>query len=838
MYKFYTTFKNSWIALFLLLSSISYAQTPCSGGAVYNGTGNICLNSSTGDMTLGGNVVGTVKRWEKKLSSASTWTSIANTTTTYSENPSLAGTWQYRAVVGAGTCEAFSIPFDVIVNPALTIALTNPNLITCYSASNSSVTLNYAASTGNINTVKITFTNNPTGVGNSGATEFTPSADGAGGSLEIPLYGAAQGTYNGQVTLIKNYPACTNTITYPITLTIGSTAVGGTVSAAQTICAGSTPAALTLTGNTGSVVKWQKSNVQNFATGVTDIASTSTILSGSAMGPISANTYFRAVVQSGSCAVAYATPVLITVGATSTYNGANWSNGIPDNTNSLSAVIASNYTTAGNFTACNCTVNSGATLTVAPATSATIKNNLINDGTIIIKTGGNLLQTNPASSAYSGAGTFTVEKSVTDMNNLTTTAKRDFVYWSSPVAAQTLQNFSPGTPNNQRLQYTEATDYFVITPDTSFLPAKGYTLGAETTLADGYNKTYQFTGIPNNGNYSINLTKTGDGYNLVGNPYPSNIDFDILYANNSTIIDNSLWRWTNTTYTPGQQGSAYNQSNYVVYNGTGGQTPSTGRQIAVGQGFFVKKSAAGNANLNFTNNLLRVSTAGQFYQKNANTADRFWLTLTSGNGIANTQLIGYVGGATDGYDDNYDAEALGLSSDLFYSPLQGKKLVVQGKNSAFQITDKVKLGANFFASGNYTISIEQPEGIFAASQMVYLKDNQLNTYTDLKAGPYTFFANEGLNENRFEIVYEHSVLATADAVKTELAVYKKGDNFFVHSTQAIDRVEVLDAAGRMIKIIPASSSSVEISTSTFAKGVYVLTIKLKDGSVQTKKIIK
>ena len=48
-------------------------------------------------MTLSG-YTGSIVKWQKHLV-GNAWTDIANTTTTYSEIPSSAGTWEYRAVV-------------------------------------------------------------------------------------------------------------------------------------------------------------------------------------------------------------------------------------------------------------------------------------------------------------------------------------------------------------------------------------------------------------------------------------------------------------------------------------------------------------------------------------------------------------------------------------------------------------------------------------------------------------------------------------------------------------------------------------------------------------------
>ncbi|WP_037301348.1 T9SS type A sorting domain-containing protein, partial [Runella limosa] len=65
---------------------------------------------------------------------------------------------------------------------------------------------------------------------------------------------------------------------------------------------------------TGNVVKWQKSSDANFSTPV-DIASTATLttLPSAVIGALTADTYFRAVVQSGVCSEAYSSSVLIQI---------------------------------------------------------------------------------------------------------------------------------------------------------------------------------------------------------------------------------------------------------------------------------------------------------------------------------------------------------------------------------------------------------------------------------------------------------------------------------------------------------------------------------------------
>src|SRR5699024_11033796 len=120
----------------------------------------------------------------------------------------------------------------------------------------------------------------------------------------------------------------------------------------------------------------------------------------------------------------------------------------------------------------------------------------------------------------------------------------DYNYWASPVADQNLKAFSPGTLNSRFYTYNESNDLFdVIDPVTNNFAnnGKGYAIRA----FNNYTTAQQifvgnFIGEPNNGIKALTLDFTNSlrGYNLIGNPYPSNLNFYSLYANNSDLIYN------------------------------------------------------------------------------------------------------------------------------------------------------------------------------------------------------------------------------------------------------------------------------------------------------------
>lgn len=510
----------------------------------------------------------------------------------------------------------------------------------------------------------------------------------------------------------------------------------------------------------------------------------------------------------------------------------------------------------------NVSVESGGSLQIMAPRTLTINEYLKNNAgqdKVLLESDANLIQ---QKSSSVNVGPLTAKRALTGLRNGPTYI--DYVYWSSPVAGQLTKGsapgaFSPGTPPSSFFSYRESNDQFYETSDLEFIPGKGYAVEAEVGISA---KTYTFKGVPNNGNKSINIKRSANtlegsppvtyihGYNLVGNPYPSNISFDKLYDGNSALIYKTAWFWTNNKiYTPQQMGSQYEGNNYAIYNATGGNsaayTVSTGSTysegfIKVGQAFIVqnKQQENSNSDLIFTNDM-RVSDPGQFFSKGTSEKNRFWVTLTNPANVVNSQLIGYMDGASDGFEQDFDAESFGDYSDLFYSKLDDMKLVIQGRNQNFKTSDKVNLGAVISQNGVYTISLNKAEGIFGKTQKIYLKDKIAGIVTDLKTNDYSFTTTKGISEGRFEIIYNiDAVLAIDEVHKENIVVYREANTFGIKATQKILEVEMFDYAGRLIAKLQPLLTSSKIPADSLPNGIYLLQIKLANGDTITKKIRK
>ncbi|KIC00895.1 hypothetical protein OA88_17050 [Flavobacterium sp. JRM] len=197
-------------------------------------------------------------------------------------------------------------------------------VIISYSCPNYSITSTTAASicasSGTTSTITVTGSATSLPIGNYVVTYNRSSPSGTGLTANLTVSTAGTGTFTAVglttagssiITVTKlDSETCSSTITTNNTATVivSPPTVGGTVNGGTTINAGSTSGLLTLSGHTGSVVKWQ-SAVSPFTTWV-DIANTNTTYTS---GTLTATTQFRAVVQSGACVAANSAATTVTV---------------------------------------------------------------------------------------------------------------------------------------------------------------------------------------------------------------------------------------------------------------------------------------------------------------------------------------------------------------------------------------------------------------------------------------------------------------------------------------------------------------------------------------------
>ncbi|KIA89134.1 GEVED domain-containing protein [Kaistella jeonii] len=502
----------------------------------------------------------------------------------------------------------------------------------------------------------------------------------------------------------------------------------------------------------------------------------------------------------------------------------------------------------------NITIETGGKLNIFGSLKVT--NEIISNVTatdVVVESDGNLIQVNEGINI--NTGTITAKRTL----NLSA-GREQYNYLISPLEGQSLSGIynNAGATAPSVLYHNEATNKFYPSSG-AYIKGRGLAVKepvkafAPTTLGA------TFTGKPTNGTFSYTIVNsnngdTNRGYNLIGNPYPSNIDLVTFYTLNGGETGNvysTAYFWDNRANNKTTQqgdlygGQSYGQLNMTSGTGTAGNGDATIKTkiptqfVKTGQGFMVK-TKVNNTSITFNNTIRTKESGPSFFGKTTGNTeasmDRYWLNMISPANIASNIAVVYFPEGNNAFTQD-DSRTMG-GSDAIYSMVENEKVSINGRSN-FLNTDIIPLGSQHFAAGNYTITLGDKEGIFAEDQNIYLKDKQTGIITNLNAGDYTFSANAGESTGRFDIVYvPETVLATDAAVKEKLIVYRDGNDFVVKAqSKKITSLEVFDTAGRLILALNPNSIKAIVPSEKIVTGVYVLKIN-QNGQITSKKIIR
>jgi len=646
------------------------------------------------------------------------------------------------------------------------------------------------------------------------------------------------------VTVTNSFGCSASANTASVAMTPVS--VGGSVSGTATICSG-TSADLTLSGYVGDVIRWE-SAVSPF-TAWTPIANTTATHN---TGALTQETKFRAVVQSGACSEATSSEATLSFAST-TWDGTSWVGGAPAANKSL--IIAANYTSPGsNFDlqGCSLTVQNNAVVTIVPQDS------VILSGALTVTTGSTMTFEAQAHLLQSGTTNLNSGNVIVKANSAPV-KRLDYTLWSAPVAGQLLQPFSPTTLANRFYNYDSNTNFYTVVANpatTAFEAAKGVLIRVANNHPSSAPQTWlgTFNGVPNSGTYTIPLANFGPGkrFTLVGNPYPSPIDPEafITNANNAASITGTLYLWRKTNGSNKPSYCTFNLGGFI----TNGEDHANNvanlpyQVLQTGQGFFVEATGAGSGNVVF-DNTMRIDDHTNSFLRTANTAhsantverNRVWLNVTNAAGAFSQAMIGYVTNATNGFDMNYDGKYINDGEIALASVLDAEPYAIQCKALPFAATDVIPMQFTATTAGTYTIAVDRVDGLFAAGQNVYLRDTVTGTVQNLSEGAYTFAAEAGTFNARFEVLFQASTLGVTDPVLNEnqVVIYKTPANEISINTGSfvMDNVMIYDLAGRLLfqqKDINDSQTVIKVG---FATEVLLVKIKTQDGKSVTKKVL-
>ena len=544
--------------------------------------------------------------------------------------------------------------------------------------------------------------------------------------------------------------------------------------------------------------------------------------------------------------------------------------------NNGNIVVTANWVNNGSFT------HNGGTLIFAGAaqtlggTSATQFNNLTvaaGSNTSIISAGqmvqgivlsndtlnanGNLtlLSTAAQTALVSGSGTGEVIGNLTMQRYLPTGF--GYKYFSSPFIGDTVNDFSSeinlatSFPDVYSFNESLSSAGWVnhTNPSGLLTPLAGYAVNFGTSSTP---LTVSLRGVASNHTistgaiYNHNMPYT-QGFNLVGNPYPSPIDWNAVGGWTKTNVDNAIYFFSNGTINQ-YTGTYSSYVNGVSSNGIAGNI------IAAMQGFFVHVSngtfpVAGLLAVNNTARNLNLSTV--FFGYTTPQAPSPFIRLSAGfydEGPDGDPAAFYFKAGVDGAFDK-EQDALKLMNthtgipNLYAIATETARLSIYALPNTFDSVETVPLGLITAQDGWISFKASDIENM-PAGLYVYLSDTKTGIKQDLlNAPPYRLYLASGEYKNRFFLNFSTKEPTAGGSPGTPangpFQAYSTGGTLFVNGNLNPGEkaeVRVFDMQGQLVLRGEISGSSYQQFHPNVATGIYLVSFFAMEGT-QTKKIL-
>jgi hypothetical protein len=383
---------------------------------------------------------------------------------------------------------------------------------------------------------------------------------------------------------------------------------------------------------------------------------------------------------------------------------------------------------------------------------------------------------------------------------------------------------------------------------------KGVNKGSEMAVGKGYitksnaGTTIQFSGTPNNGDITTTFDLTrddnkGKGFNLVGNPYPSYIDWTDVATANPNLENTYYYRTKNTnvsnTYTFVTWNGA-GAGSYVVSNGLLPVNTSITRFIPPTQAFWVRVNSNPSSTKMYFNNGMREHRDDDYNLMKARKQDtRTSLRLQLQNGTNSDEMLVYLDGEASNNYDAYDSPKMMNNSasvpDL-YSKVGNERLVINGLNT---ITDNMELPLGFSLNTAATLKLKATElSNLSNGTLVYLLDKVENKQTELTPETEYAFSTTAAtlnNESRFSLLFRAPGVTTGidNFSKPNAQVFVNAANQIVIIAPEKSSYTIYNAMGQQL-MNGVTTSNHQTSNFKLAAGVYVV----KVNNQSTRVIIK
>ncbi|MFZ4583087.1 MAG: T9SS type A sorting domain-containing protein [Paludibacter sp.] len=527
------------------------------------------------------------------------------------------------------------------------------------------------------------------------------------------------------------------------------------------------------------------------------------------------------------------------------------------------SVTAGTLELSANLASSQVNLTGGAILSIS-GTNVTINDLTIGPGCMVKVQAGKSLTVNGALNNAAGPTGIVVEStgSIITIGSVSgsATIKRDITsdfkwhFLSAPVSGQSIcdGNFAPTTgnfnattgatfdfyryseplqPSNLNWLNLKGDGYTLNTADFGATPIFGVGTGYLVAYSSSFagSSTKAFAGPLTTGDQTIVLTHGGTTWNLIGNPFASAIDWDLV-TDRSNLAEGYY-----QVYNENKAGGA----GYEYYLDGAHKTTGATDKISAMQGFFVKALGSSlvlpNTARVHDNHWLKTT------QSQSTPVDQLNIKLSNSNNYDEALLIFEAQGTTG--LDFFDAEKMfSLSSEnpqVYSINSDGNNIAI---NSMPYNSDSfsIPLGTFIPTDGNFTLELTGIE-TFTSTPVIVLQDLKLNTVQDINANPvYEFAASATDNPNRFVLNFNAVTVGTTEPSLPEaLRIYANAGNIYLSGATGKADVYVRNMIGQTVIQRSVNGDALKvINAENLTAGVYIVSVVNSAQTISTKVVIK
>lgn len=340
-----------------------------------------------------------------------------------------------------------------------------------------------------------------------------------------------------------------------------------------------------------------------------------------------------------------------------------------------------------------------------------------------------------------------------------------------------------------------------------------------------YDDKRTFRGVPYSGEQNINITSMGNGWNLIGNPYPSPIDWSLLGTGNDA---GNYPQGVNTLYYPDNSGSG----NFSIF--CPGEEPisiNCGSHIVKPmQGFFIRSDHS--SNISVTNEMRVHSNGSDGIASLPTSAISF---TVNGNNYSDEAVIRFDPDATDNFDiafDAYKLPGIDTAPEIFFTTEDGSKLALNSLG-----TPSSGLVVPIYVTTPYTGSSSlhiRGASMFRYRYPVYLEDVSTGVYMDLRSDSvYYFDSNIGNTTHEFKLHFSSPGGIRHDEASSVQITAGSSEIVINDIKGQSGNVDVFMVDGR--KLVSVNNTSLQLIKIPVTPGmVYIVRVTTGDGKITRK----